>query len=189
MTAEAPPSSRRINLLQRWPTVVGLAFAAFNAFGMTSGMDQAQVLVAATVVYLGAAVLGKRNTAWPLFFATVVIITVVRLFFDNLDTSWILLGLGVVMLGYGLIRRAFRPAWGPPLQAVLMLVFGGFVAIGLLVNPVIGGYLVALGLLAHAGLDVYLFRTNRVVSRSMAEFCFVLDAVLAVLIVIAMNAA
>lgn len=187
MTTETAPSSRLRTVLQRWPAVAGLAFAAFNAFGMTSGMEQAPVLVAATVIYVGAAAVGRRNAAWPLFLGTVVVITVAQIFVQDVEAPWLLLILGGILLVYGLARRAFRPVWALPLQSILMLVFGGFAAIGLLVDPVVGGYLVALGLLAHAGLDVYLFRTNRVVARSMAEFCMVLDSVLAVLIVIAIN--
>jgi hypothetical protein len=57
-------------------------------------------------------------------------------------------------------------------------------AIALHVNEVIGAYLVATGLLAHAGWDAYHHWFNKVVVRSMAEFCFVLDVLLAVAIVI-----
>jgi hypothetical protein len=40
------------------------------------------------------------------------------------------------------------------------------------------------GLLGHAAWDVHHHRTNRVVLRSLAEFCLVLDTALAVAIVI-----
>jgi hypothetical protein len=38
---------------------------------------------------------------------------------------------------------------------------------------------VAIGLLGHAGWDVYHHRANRVVVRSPAEFCFVIDTLVA----------
>jgi hypothetical protein len=38
---------------------------------------------------------------------------------------------------------------------------------------------------AHAGWDVYHHVKNKVVVRSMAEFCFVLDTALAIVIVLA----
>jgi hypothetical protein len=44
---------------------------------------------------------------------------------------------------------------------------------------------VAGGLLAHAAWDIYHHRANKVVVRSMAEFCFVLDTLLAAAIVAA----
>jgi hypothetical protein len=43
--------------------------------------------------------------------------------------------------------------------------------------------LVAAGLLGHAAWDAYHHRTDRVVVRSLAEFCLVLDTALAVAIV------
>jgi hypothetical protein len=42
-----------------------------------------------------------------------------------------------------------------------------------------GGILVSAGLFGHAAWDVYHHRINRVVTRSLAEFCFVLDTLLA----------
>jgi hypothetical protein len=41
---------------------------------------------------------------------------------------------------------------------------------------------VSAGLLAHAAWDVYHHRTGRVVVRSMAEFCGVLDTLLALVV-------
>jgi hypothetical protein len=52
------------------------------------------------------------------------------------------------------------------------------------VTPELGADLVAAGLLSHAAWDVYHHRTNRVVVRSLAEFCLALDTALAVAIVI-----
>ena len=47
-----------------------------------------------------------------------------------------------------------------------------------------GAWPVAAGPLAHAARDLYHHRADRVVTRSMAEFCFVLDTLLAVGIVL-----
>jgi hypothetical protein len=77
-----------------------------------------------------------------------------------------------------------RPAGSLPLQTIAMIVFGGAAAVALLINQVVGAYMVAAGLLAHSGWDAYHHWTNRVVSRSLAEFCFVLDALLALAIVV-----
>jgi hypothetical protein len=98
-------------------------------------------------------------------------------------TTWILLGLGIPLAGYGLLRGALRPSFGLPLQTLALLGFGAVAVIALLLVPAAGAYLVALGLLAHAGWDAYHHRTNKVVARSYAEFCLVLDAALAVTIV------
>jgi hypothetical protein len=43
--------------------------------------------------------------------------------------------------------------------------------------PEVGAYLVALALLGHAAWDAYHYLRDRVVARSYAEFCAVLDLV------------
>ncbi len=182
--AADPTSSRLGSLRRRWPTAAGLGFAALVAIGMTSGLDMAAVLAAAAVVYLGSAALRTPRAAWPLFFATAVVITVLRLIDDRFEPTWVLFGAGVVLLAYGLLRGGFGPTYGLPLQTLALLGFGVVVTVALLINPMIGSYLVALGLLGHATWDLYHYRINKVVSRSLAEFCYALDATLAVVIVI-----
>ncbi|MGH3660286.1 MAG: hypothetical protein ACRDTQ_00300 [Micromonosporaceae bacterium] len=185
-TAEPSPIG---SLRQRWPALAGLGFAAAVAFGMTSGVEMAAVLAAAAIVYLGAAAWGTPRAAWPMFFATAVVITAVKIVDNQFDPTWVLLGSGVLLLAYGLLRGALRPRHGLPLQTLAWLGFGAVAAIGLIVNPVLGSYLVALGLLVHAGWDLHHHRTSRVVARSMAEFCLALDATLAVVIVVVTAAA
>ncbi|MQA80198.1 MAG: hypothetical protein GEV10_17220 [Streptosporangiales bacterium] len=182
MTAQTTSTTRPHPLLRRWPVLAGLAFTALVAFDMAAGMDLAPVLAASAVVYLGTAALRKPVAAWPIFFATVVIITVGK--FAGFDPTWVVLGAGVLLLGYGLVRGALRPASGLPLQTLGLLGFGAAAAIALYVNPVFGGYLVAVGLLGHAAWDLYHHRTNKVVVRSLAEFCLVLDTALAVTIIV-----
>ena len=171
-------------LRRRWPTLAGLGFAALIAFDLMSGVDLAPVLAASAAVYLGAAALQRPAAAWPLFFATGAVITVARLLDDRLKPTWVILA-GAVALGiYGLLGGAARPGYGLPLQTLALLGFGAAAGAALVVNPELGAYLVAAGLLGHAAWDAYHHRVNRVVVRSMAEFCLVLDTALAVAIVI-----
>ena len=179
MNTQQQPIVRR-----RWPTLAGLGFAALVAYDLASGVDMAPVLAASAAVYLGAAALKRPAAAWPLFFATVVIITVARLLDDRFDPTWAILAGSVALLVYGLLRGASRPEYGLPLQTLALAGFGAAAAAALLVNPELGAYLVAAGLLGHAAWDAYHHRVNRVVVRSMAEFCLVLDTALAVAIVI-----
>ena len=181
------------NSLQWWPTFVGVAFAAFCALdmfrGSEGGRDLASILAASGLVYLGAAALQKPSTAWPLFLGTVVVITASRVSnragWADFDATWVLLGLAALFVLYGLRRGAARPIDRLPLQTIAMLGFGMTAAIALMVSGHAGPYLVAAGLLGHAAWDVYHHWANRVVVRSMAEFCFVLDTLLAVAIVVA----
>jgi hypothetical protein len=70
-----------------------------------------------------------------------------------------------------------------------MLVFGAGMLVALYVEPVLGGMLVALALLGHAAWDAVHYVRNRVVTRSYAEFCAVLDLLVgaAVLFVLIMK--
>ena len=177
-------SPKRQSLLRRrWPTVAGLGFAALVAFDLASGVELAPVLAASAAVYLGAAALRRPAAAWPLFFAITAVITVARLLEDRLEPTWVILA-GAVALGvYGLLRGAGRPGYGLPLQTLALVGFGAAAGAALVVSPELGAYLVAAGLLGHAAWDAYHHRVNRVVVRSMAEFCLVLDTALAAAIV------
>jgi hypothetical protein len=87
-----------------------------------------------------------------------------------------------VITTYGLARGARRPAWGVPWQGLAMVVMGGTAITAGAVGPTWAGLLVAGGLLAHAVWDVVHHRLDRVVVRSMAEFCAVLDTSLALVV-------
>ena len=168
-----------------WPTLAGIALAGFVAFDMTSGSELAPILAASGLVYLGAAALRKPRAAWPLFAGTFVVITVAQIGIVDFDATWVLLAVAVLFAGYGLVKGATHPFDGLPLQAIAMAGIGIAAAIAAIVDGDVAAYLVAGGLLGHAAWDVYHHRINRVVVRSMAEFCAVLDTLLAVAIVVA----
>lgn len=174
--------------LQWWPALVAIGLAAFVSLdlfnGSEGGVDLAPIVAASGLVYLGAAALEKPRAVWPLFLLTFVVITAAKLGLFGFDATWALLALAVVFIGYGLLRGVIRPAGGLPLQTIAMVGFGAAAAIALFLNAVVGAYLIAAGLFAHAAWDVYHHWANRVVSRSLAEFCFVLDTLLAIVIVI-----
>src|ERR687897_768618 len=75
--------------------------------------------------------------------------------------------------GARLLRRG-RPG-GLTLQAAGVLAFGSTALAALFVAPELGAYLVAFALLGHAAWDAYHYLRDRVVARSYAEFCGVLD--------------
>jgi hypothetical protein len=174
--------------LQWWPSLAAIAFAAFVALGLFSGeeggADLAPIVAASGLVYLAAAALEKPIVAWIAFFVSVAIITLARQGVVDIDATWFQLALAALLLIVGLVRGALRSASGLPLQALAMLGFGAIAVTASAVNATLGAYLVAAGLFAHAGWDAYHHRANRVVARSMSEFCFMLDLLLAGAIVI-----
>lgn len=182
MTAAGSASPRRLAWpLRRWPTIAGIVFAAGLAVAFSIGFSEtgqmAQVLTAAGLVYLGAAALGSRAAAWPLFAVTFVLIGV-GFVVPGFDPFWAMVGIAVALLIYGLFRGALRPPWGMPLQAGAMVLIVALAIAVALLGPPWAGVLVGVGLLAHAAWDVYHHRTQRVVASTMAEFCAALDTIL-----------
>ena len=172
--------------LKWWPTLAAIALAGLIALDMSGGNEfAAPVLAASGLVYLGAAAFGRPSTAWPLFFGTFLVITATKFRLITIDATWIFLGFAALFVAYGLLRGTARPMAGLPLQTIAMIAFGTTAAIALIAGEDLGAYLVAAGLLGHAAWDVYHHRLNKVVTRSMAEFCCVLDTLLAVVIVVA----
>jgi hypothetical protein len=188
--ADSAASARRgWRSLQWWPTAVGLGFAVFVALDMFRGNEQggdlAAVVAASGFVYLAAAALEKPSAAWPVFFLSVIAITLAKMGVIGFDATWLLFGLAALFVAYGLLRGVTRPAGSLPLQTIAMVGFGAVAAIALMLHGDLGAYVVAAGLLGHAAWDVYHHWANKVVVRSLAEFCFVLDTALAVAIIIA----
>jgi hypothetical protein len=173
---------------QWWPTVAALAFAGFVALdlfrGAEHGSELAPIVAASGLVYLAAAATGKPGAAWWMFFACVPVIAAAETGWVDLDATWVLLAIAGLIFGYGLLRGAARTSEGFPLQTIAMVAFGAVAALTLYMDEVAGAYLVAAGLFAHAGWDLYHHRANKVVARSMAEFCFVLDSALAAAIIV-----
>ena len=174
----------RLASVKWWPALAGAALAGFVALPGSAGEESAPILAASGFVYLGAAALRKPSVAWPLFFVTFIVITASRLGLIPIDPTWIILGFAALAFVYGVLRGAGGRLEGLPLQTIAMVVVGAGAAYAVIANGVIGAYLVAAGLFAHAAWDVYHHRVNRVVNRSMAEFCCVLDTALAVAIVL-----
>ena len=93
----------------------------------------------------------------------------------TINLPLIFLVAALAFLGLGAARGQLRRPNGLTLQAAGMLAFGATGLVAFSVDPVLGGYLVAFALLGHAAWDAYHYLRDRVVARSYAEFCGVLD--------------
>ena len=162
----------------------GVVVAGMTAYGLATGVDLAPILAASGLVYLGAAALRKPMAAWWVFLGTFVVVGAGKAIGEAAFATWLILVLAGAFALFGVVRGVLRPAYGLPLQSLAMLAFGGVAAVALVVDQNAGAYLVAAGLLGHAAWDVYHHRVNRVVVRSLAEFCVVLDTLLAIVIVV-----
>jgi hypothetical protein len=190
MTAIAsPPSTSPLRTaLRYWPFVFALAMTAFATWDLGTGVEIAPILAASGFIYHATAAVRRRGAAWPWFIVTFVVIGAAGFTPWEQAATWALVGLAVPVAAYGLWRGAARPAEGLPLQSLAMAAYGGTAAAAVLVGGDLGGYLVAAGLLGHAAWDLWHHRTERVVSRSMTEFCLVFDVLVAVVIVVALLA-
>lgn len=101
--------------------------------------------------------------------------------FDS--TPWMLALAAALFVGR-LVVSGIGPAWSLPLQTAAMIVLGAIALIAFRADTTTGGFLVAAALIAHAGWDIRHWRTGRVVDHSLAEFCAVLDILVAVFVVI-----
>ncbi len=178
---QVPDRSRWADFLKhRWPTALGIAVAALTAFDLEIDAESVSALSALVVlmalVYVGAAALDRRRAAWVVLLAGFAVMVVFLDLLDSgVDPSAVLLVAALVFVVVGAVRGQLRSPGGLTLQAAGMLGFGVVALIALYVDPVLGGYLVAAALLGHAAWDAVHFRLNRVVPRSYAEFCAVVD--------------
>ena len=166
---------------RRWPTWTALALTALLASDLAELEQPALVLMLAAVGYLAVAVLGRPRLTWLVLGVLVVVVVVAGA--AGVDERVSLVTAAGLLLVAGiprglLARRDLRAAQAPAV-AVFLAVAIGAVAIGPdAAVPDVGAVLLAAGLLAHSAWDVVHLRARAVVSRSLAEWCCVLDGTL-----------
>ncbi|WP_147457142.1 hypothetical protein [Micromonospora pisi] len=163
-------------LAHRWPTWLALAFAAINLADLGDGLEYTLLLVLLAAVYLIVTVLDRPRATWPVLYALVAAVVCLRLL--DVDPMPVLVVVAVAVVAVGLIKGRLRR---PGLYALQSPAAMGIIALGLAALSVpadIGRYLVAAGLLGHAVWDAIHWHANKIVKRSFAEWCGVLDLVL-----------
>jgi hypothetical protein len=174
-------------LKHRWPTalgvVVGLVAASDVEIPAGSISSLAALPVIMALVYLGAAVLGRRF-AWPILLVGFVALIVLRSFSTGLTLMLIFLVAGLSVLVLGVVRRQGRARDGLPLQTLGMLIFGALPLATLAVSPTLSASVIGVAILGHGAWDIFHLLRNRVVVRSYAEFCAVFDLLLGAAILV-----
>ena len=169
--------------LRWWPSVLGAAVAVFSGLGVDNGAGLAMVVVASAFIYLAVAAQGSARSAWGWFALSIALITVGKIVGDEWAPVLVMLAVAVPLVVWGVTRGRWPLPGGLRRQTAAMIAFGAVAVVGLALDSAVGGLLVAAGLVAHGGWDVVHHRRNRVVVRSFAELCVVLDLVLAGIIV------
>lgn len=165
-------------LAARWPTWLALAIAALTLADVGDGSEFTVILLVAAVGYLPVAVLERRSVTWPVVILFLLAIGAVGAV--GLDVVAALLVFSLLLVAVGLVAGPLRRPGPARLQAPAALLFAGAGLLALVCPPDLVPYIVASGLLGHAAWDGYHWFADRIVARSFAEWCGVLDATLGV---------
>lgn len=171
----------RALLLRRWPTALALASAAVIGAPGTAGGRELLILLA--VEYLVITVIGVRSATWPTLVALTALVVVLSLQ-DRVPVDAGLAAVAAAALAIGLVRRRTERS-ELILQTAGVVLFGTFGFTAALASPQVATYVVAVGWLGHGIWDfVHLWR-DRTVARSYAEWCGVLDVLIAATLIAA----
>jgi hypothetical protein len=160
-----------------WPIAlaVGMATLSFGGSGSAEGVASlSQVLLLLPLLYLVVAKLRRPQASWP---ALVILITpfLVLRALDVVAPTAVYSAVALVVLVWGALDGQLRPPDPFRVQALGMLGFGALALAGLVVDPDLGRYLVAAGWFGHGVWDFVHWRADRVVARSYALWCGILD--------------
>jgi hypothetical protein len=175
-------------LLRRWPTALALALTvpglvlggSEEAAGAVRGYGEFLPLLPLLYVVVHQA--GRAKATWPVLGAGVVFAFALQLL-DVVSPAGVMVGVALAVLLWGAVRGTphGRPLLG--VQAVGAVVFGALALTGLVLDPDVGRYLVAAGWVLHGVWDFAHLRMRRldgVVAPTFAEWCGVVDVVVAV---------
>lgn len=180
--------SRTIRALgRRWPTLLAIGLTVLPLSGGSGGDGEVaahgEVLLLLPLLYLLVARAGRRALSWPLLVAGFGLIIGLRLV-DVVPTAAVVVPIALGALVWSAAGgHALRP--GPlRVQALGMLGFGALALLGLAVDPDLGRHLVAAGWLGHGIWDFVHLKLDKVVARSYAEWCGVVDIAIAIQLVV-----
>lgn len=179
-------------LAARWPAALGVvgAAAAITVIVLLDRDVELFVPVVATMaaIYLMAYALGRPRTVWLAFIVVSLILSV----FHVLDIAGLpvdpAIGMTVVAVLlwlWGVLRRRFADGATFTLQTAGMVGFGAATLVCAVLAPRWALALAGIAFLAHAAWDAYHYRAGKVVDRSYAEFCGVLDVLVGPALIIA----
>ncbi len=172
-------------VLHRWPTALAVIEGA-NTFldQMTVGLVRsfAEALLLLPTLYVVVAALGRRRLTWLVLI--VLLAGYAGLRFQDQVEPWI------VILAVALAAAIWGTAHGRhrqrdfQIQLIGMIGFGILSFTGQLISPDLARYFVAAGWLAHGIWDIVHLIRDRVVSKSWAEWCAVVDILIAASLII-----
>ena len=137
-----------------------------------------EVLLLLPLLYLVVAKLRRRQASWPVLVVGITPFIALRAL-DLIAPAAVFSAVALIVLLWGAIDGQLRRPDPFRVQALGMLGFGAVALAGLAVDPDLGRYLVAAGWFGHGIWDFVHLKLDRVVARSYAEWCGILDVVIA----------
>jgi hypothetical protein len=168
------------SVLHRWPSLLGLAAAVMVLATAADRETVAITMCVAALCYLGAAALGRPWVGW----AGVVGGSLVVFASGWIGLPW-WAGIGIAALALvvvGFLVGVSRPTLTA--QTAALIGFGGLAVVAVFIAPRVGLALAGAVLASHAVWDLIHYRRRIVVSRSLAEFCLLLDVPLGVGVIV-----
>jgi hypothetical protein len=181
MTDVALP--RRAKLADRWPTALALASVAASIV-VIALLDReveffGPVVVMMAGIYLVAYALGRPVMAWLGLVVLSTVVSVLQVLDDEgvlpVDPAVAMAVLVLLIWLWTVAQRRFTDGSTFTLQTAGMLGFGAITLVCAAVSVRWGIALAGIGFIAHGVWDAYHYRANKVVHRSYAEFCGVID--------------
>ncbi|MEO3764849.1 hypothetical protein [Streptomyces sp. B8F3] len=185
-TAPKRPGPARA-LLRRWPTALALALTVPGLFsggdGDPGGAVDAfgEALPLLPLLYLILTQTGRPRWTWPALGAGVAVMVALRTT-GLVAPSTVLVAVALGLLLWGAVRGTPHGGAVFGLQSAGAVLFCGLAVAGLAVDPDLGRYLVAAGWFFHGVWDFAHLRMRRldgIVSPTFAEWCGVVDVVIA----------
>lgn len=161
------------HLVGRWPSVVGLLALLANVSNGADSHVTAMIIVIASMCYLAASAIGSRRSGWIMVAAASVAVVLAGLTGLDPTATLLVMGLGFAVLGFLRGKDIDRRELGA--QSLAFVGFSAIALAAMMVTPVLALYLAALAAIGHAAWDVVYFIRDKVVPRSLAEACFMLD--------------
>lgn len=171
---------------RRWPTALAIGIAAVTFAGTSTGDTVgrlAEVLLFLPLLYLVVSTLRRPALTWVVLIVGVVVMSGLQAL-GWVDVPVVLLGAALAATVWGGARGRFGDGSSFTVQVVGMVAFSAVALLAMAVDPTASRSLVAAGWFGHGVWDfVHLWR-DRVVARSYAEWCGVLDVSVAAQLIV-----
>ncbi|VDR39530.1 Uncharacterised protein [Tsukamurella paurometabola] len=172
-------------MASRWPTALALAMSVDTFFSeVTDDLVRhfASAMALLPTMYVIMVAVDRRRLTWPVL--VVLLVGFVGLEAqDQVPPVVVILWVALAFAVWSHLRGRFADGVAR-LQLVGLALFGALSVAGLLAEPGLARYVVAAGWFGHGVWDLVHLLRDRVVARSWAQWCGVLDVLVAAALVL-----